>query len=203
VISRVPLCPWQSIVRAGTPVQRCPRAARSRSNILNFHQPLGRLCKHTSPMPSPGNVRLINISEASRNFRTLLIASPAPTPMLPERSSTSATAERGPAIVLATILIVQVWPVSMLGTSTVPLVMTSARCLHVTTPRRLPGARHADAAHPSWNLSEGKARADQVERFGRKKWPQLLTEHTGTIGASRRVITHGTARQGPIGMQFE
>jgi hypothetical protein len=100
-------------------------------------------------------------------------------------------------------LIVQVWPVSMLGTSTVPLVMTSARRLHVTTPRRLPGARHADAAHPSWNLSEGKARADQVERFGRKKWPQLLTEHTGTIGASRRVITHGTARQGPIGMQFE
>jgi len=78
----------------------------------------------TSPMPSPGSMMLIKAFAASRSFCTFVMPSPASSFMLPERSITSDTAERGRAMVFALMLITHVWLVSTHRTVTLPLAVS-------------------------------------------------------------------------------
>ena len=82
--------------------------------------------KRTTLIASPSSMALMKTPAASRSLPTLVTPSPASSAMLPEWSSTRATALLGRATVLASMVITQVWPVSSQRTVTVPWLCAPA-----------------------------------------------------------------------------
>ena len=90
-------------------------------------------------MPSSGSIALMKTSAASRTFEIFVVASPASSFILPERSMTSETAVLGREIVLATISITHSVPVSRHRTLYCPRwchVARVGRCVRDPYPRR-------------------------------------------------------------------
>ncbi len=101
-----------------------PRAARRDAGVFDFHDALRGVVEAHEADAVVGQHDIDEHDAPPRAASHLGTPSPASSFMLPERSSTSDTAVRGRAMVLALMLIVQVWPVSTHATVTLPLAVS-------------------------------------------------------------------------------